>query len=150
MTAPLRHEAVRIVEVGARDGLQNIARTVPTAVKLELIEKLLATGLCTVELTSIVSPKHIPQLADCEQLLAHPNIVKLLSQGPGPLRLPVLVPNRKGFEKAIACGVKEIAVFISASDGFSKANIKCTAEEGLQRSVVVTKAATAAGLAVRG
>ncbi|CAI4220192.1 unnamed protein product [Parascedosporium putredinis] len=123
---------VRIVEVGPRDGLQNISTHVPTAIKRELIQRLISARFRTVEVTSIVSPKAIPQLADHEKILTDP-LLKSHFQRPD-IRLPVLVPNIKGFKRALDLGVKEIAVFISASEGFSKANINCTVEQGISRA----------------
>ena len=140
--------AVRIVEVGPRDGLQNIRAYVPAPTKFELIDRLIAANVRTVELTSIVSPKAVPQLADHDQVLADPRIRSLI--GRAGLRLPVLVPNSKGLQKALDHGVREIAVFLSATEGFSKANINCTVEQGLRRSVEVTKSARSRGIAVRG
>ncbi|KAF7114042.1 hypothetical protein CNMCM5793_007022 [Aspergillus hiratsukae] len=141
-------KAVRIVEVGPRDGLQNIKEPVPTSVKLELIQRLRATGLRTTELTSVVSPKAIPQLADCREVLGNESIRQL--QGQRGLRLPVLVPNVKGLDIAIEYGVKEVAVFISATEGFSKANINCTVQQGIERAKAVAEKATEYGIAVRG
>ena len=139
---------VRIVEVGPRDGLQNIGTTVPTATKLELISRLQQTGLSTIEITSIVSPKAIPQLADCRQVLGDSKIRSLLRQE--ALRLPVLVPNFKGLDIANQYGVREVAVFVSATEGFSKANINATVDEGLSRARHVSTRAKSAGIAVRG
>lgn len=141
-------KAVRIVEVGPRDGLQNIKEPVPTSVKLELIQRLRATGLRTIESTSVVSPKAIPQLADCRDVLGNESIRQL--QGERGLRLPVLVPNVKGLDIAIEYGVKEVAVFISATEGFSKANINCTVQQGIERAKAVAEKATECGIAVRG
>jgi hydroxymethylglutaryl-CoA lyase len=140
--------AVRIVEVGPRDGLQNIRDTIPTAIKLGLIQRLQKTGLQAIELTSVVSPKAIPQLADCREVLRHPEINTLLSGS--QLRLPVLVPNVKGLEVAIQHGVREIAVFISATEGFSKANINCTVAQGIERATQVASLAIRSKIAVRG
>ncbi|GAB1217471.1 hypothetical protein ATERTT37_006710 [Aspergillus terreus] len=140
--------AVRIVEVGPRDGLQNIAERIPTATKLELIRRLQETGLQSIELTSVVSPKAIPQLADCRQLLQNPAIQQSLQNS--RLRLPVLVPNVKGFDIAQEHGVKEVAVFISATKGFSRANINCTVEEGIARARQVAAKAIHANMTVRG
>ncbi|CAG8076650.1 unnamed protein product [Penicillium olsonii] len=140
--------AVRIVEVGPRDGLQNIRDTIPTSTKLELIQRLHQTGLQTIELTSVVSPKAIPQLADCREVLGNPDI-KALLENP-QLRLPVLVPNVKGLEIAKQLGVREIAVFISATEGFSKANINCTVEQGIERSTQLASLAIASDILVRG
>lgn len=140
--------AVRIVEVGPRDGLQNFPRNVPTAVKIELIQRLYAANLRTIELTSVVSPKAIPQLADCRQVLADRQVGRLLDDC--TLRLPVLVPNLKGLNIALEHKVREVAVFVSASEGFSKANTNCTVEEGLQRAEAVARQALNRGLQVRG
>ncbi|ETI26974.1 hypothetical protein G647_10073 [Cladophialophora carrionii CBS 160.54] len=140
--------AVRIVEVGPRDGLQNIKTVIPTAKKLELISQLRQTGLKTIEITSVVSPRAIPQLADCRAVLAD-GVIKGMVQDDS-LRVPVLVPNLKGLEAALENGVREVAVFVSATEGFSRANINATVDEGLARARHVTERATAAGVAVRG
>lgn len=140
---------VRIVEIGPRDGLQNVTGFVPTATKIELISRLREAGLQTIEITSVVNPKAIPQLADCQSLLSHPIIASAL-QTQKPLRLPVLVPNLKGLEIAVKHGVKEVAVFVSATEAFSQANIRCSVEEGLQRARKVSVAAMRAGMVVRG
>lgn len=141
-------DAVRIVEVGPRDGLQNISKAIPSATKIEFIKRLCATGLQTVELTSVVSPKTIPQLADCQTVLSSDVVQAQLAQG--QLRLPTLIPNLKGLEIAMKHGIKEVAVFVSASEGFSKANINCTVAEGLRRAREVAQVARRAGLTVRG
>lgn len=141
--------SVRIVEVGPRDGLQNITTPIPTPIKLELILRLHQTGLKTIELTSIVSPRRIPQLADCRNLLEHPSIQSLGGDSPD-LRLPVLVPNLKGLKVCQALNAKEIAVFVSATEGFSRANINCSVEVGLARAREVVGRAVQDGLAVRG
>jgi hydroxymethylglutaryl-CoA lyase len=140
--------AVRIVEVGPRDGLQNIQDTIPTSIKLGLIQRLRQTGLQTIELTSVVSPKAIPQLADCREVLRKPDIKTLL--GNPQLQLPVLVPNIKGLEIAIQHDVREIAVFISATEGFSKANVNCTVAQGIERATQVASLAIRSCVAVRG
>ena len=141
-------DAVRIVEVGPRDGLQNIQKPIPTQTKLELIRRLIDTGLRTVELTSVVSPKAIPQLADCRQVLQDSDVKPLLNRP--NLRLPVLVPNLKGLDIAIQQGVREIAVFVSATEGFSRANINCTVDEGIKRAKQVASKAVSAGVTIRG
>ncbi|PWY65928.1 aldolase [Aspergillus eucalypticola CBS 122712] len=141
---------VRIVEVGPRDGLQNIATQIPTPIKLDLIHRLHQTGLKTIELTSIVSPRHIPQLADCKDLLQQPSIRALGHDNNPDLRLPVLVPNLKGLKIAQTLNVKEIAVFVSATEGFSRANINCSVEVGLARAREVVERAVQDGLVVRG
>lgn len=141
-------DTVRIVEVGPRDGLQNIQKPIPTQAKLELIRRLIDTGLRTVELTSVVSPKAIPQLADCRQVLQDADVKRLLDRK--NIRLPALVPNLKGLNIAIQQGVREIAVFISATEGFSRANINCTVDEGIKRAKQVASKAVSVGVAVRG
>ncbi len=136
-------EAVRIVEVGPRDGLQNEPRAVPTAIKIELIERLAAAGLRSIEATAFVSPKWVPQMAD------HAQVMRGIHRAPG-VRYPVLVPNMKGYESAVAAGVDEIAVFAAASQTFSRTNINCSIEESLARFAPVVDAARARGIAVRG
>jgi hydroxymethylglutaryl-CoA lyase len=138
---------VRIVEVGPRDGLQNIRESIPTATKLELIRRLEKTGLNTIELTSVVSPKAIPQLADCRDVLMDEEVKRMSEKD---MRLPVLVPNVKGLEIALKHGVREIAVFISATEGFSRANINCSVEEGIERAKNVASMALNSNVAVRG
>lgn len=140
--------AVRIVEVGPRDGLQNFKTHVATETKLELVERLRQTGLKTIELTSIVSPKAVPQLADCRQLLSTKSIQDL--QKDEHLRLPVLTPNLKGLQIAMEHNVREVAVFASASEGFSKVNTNCNVAEGLERARQVCDRAIKANIAVRG
>jgi hydroxymethylglutaryl-CoA lyase len=139
---------VRIVEVGPRDGLQNISQTVPTNVKIELIQRLAQSGLSVIEATSFVSPKWIPQLADSREVLA--GIRRLTESGDNQIQFPVLVPNARGLEDAHSCGVREVAVFISATEGFSKKNINCTVEESLIRVREVTRKAKQLGILVRG
>ncbi|PYI32155.1 aldolase [Aspergillus indologenus CBS 114.80] len=139
---------VRIVEVGPRDGLQNIATHIPTSTKLDLIRRLHHAGLTSIELTSVVSPRKIPQLADCRDLLQH-SLIRSLASDPH-LQLPVLVPNLRGLEIARSLDVKEVAVFISATEGFSRANINCTVGQGIERAREVASHAIAAGMAVRG
>jgi hydroxymethylglutaryl-CoA lyase len=139
--------AVRIVEVGPRDGLQNIRDSIPTSTKLELIKRLEETGLGTIELTSVVSPRRIPQLADCRDVLGDEGIRRM---GGKDLRLPVLVPTAKGLDVAIEYGVKEVAVFISATEGFSKANINCSVAQGIERARDVVSLALKSNTVVRG
>lgn len=140
--------SVRIVEVGPRDGLQNVKSKIPTSTKLALVQSLRAAGLQTIEVTSVVSPRAVPQLADCKDVLADSRVQTLMSDP--TLRAPVLIPNLKGLEIALRHNVKEIAVFVSASEGFSQANIRCSAQEGLDRARQVTEKARSSGLAVRG
>jgi hydroxymethylglutaryl-CoA lyase len=134
---------VRIVEVGPRDGLQNEKQVVATATKLELIRRLAAAGLRDIEATSFVSPKWVPQMAD------HAEIMKGLSRDAG-VAYSVLTPNLKGFESAIAAGAREVAVFASASEGFSRKNINCSIAESIDRFVPVLEAARSIGVKVRG
>ncbi len=134
---------VRIVEVGPRDGLQNERGEVPTAVKVELIERLADAGLPAVEATAFVSPKWIPQMAD------HAEVLKRIRRKPG-VSYPVLTPNLKGFEAARAAGAAEVAIFGAASEAFSKKNINCSIAESLERFKPVTEAAKAANVKVRG
>lgn len=140
--------SVRIVEVGPRDGLQNVKSKIPTTTKLALIQKLRSAGLRTIEVTSVVSPRAVPQLADCKDVLTDSRVQTLMSDP--ALRTPVLIPNLKGLEIALRHKVKEIAVFVSASEGFSQANIRCSAREGLDRAREVVAKARSSGLAVRG
>ena len=134
---------VRMVEVGARDGLQNEARIVPTATKIALIEMLAESGLTTIEAGSFVSPKSIPQMADTAEVLAG------LKRAPG-VRYPVLVPNMKGFEAALASDCDEIAIFAAASESFSRRNINCSVAESLERFAPVAEAARRSDIRLRG
>ena len=134
---------VRIVEVGPRDGLQNEPGEVPTAVKLELIERLAEAGLPAVEATAFVSPKWIPQMAD------HTEVLERLRRKPG-VDYPVLTPNLKGFEAARVAGAREVAIFGAASEAFSRKNINCSITESLQRFEQVANAAKQSGIKVRG
>jgi hydroxymethylglutaryl-CoA lyase len=135
-------EFVTIVEVGPRDGLQNEKQTLPAATKIELINRLANCGVAVIEAGSFVSPKWVPQMADTEAVLA----------GLKPLtgtRLPVLVPNMTGFERAINSGAGEIAVFTAASESFSKRNTNCTIAQSLTRLESVIQAANNSGIPVR-
>jgi len=134
---------VRIVEVGPRDGLQNEKQEVPTKVKLELIERLAAAGLPAVEATAFVSPKWIPQMAD------HTEVLEGIRRKPG-VSYPVLTPNLKGFQAALAAGAAEVAVFGAASESFSMKNINCSIAESLERFRPVADAARQAGVKLRG
>lgn len=138
--------SVRIIEVGPRDGLQNISVTVPTATKVELITKLCDAGLTNIEATSFVSPKWVPQMADGTEVMKA--ISNLRSQQ--PLRFSVLTPNLKGFENAKASGAKEIVVFASATEAFSKKNQNCTVEQALQGAQTVVEQAKQNGIRIRG
>ncbi len=136
--------SVKLVEVGPRDGLQNEPRAVPTAVKVDLIERLATAGLAVIEAGSFVSPKWVPQMADTADVLA------AITRRPG-VSYPVLVPNAKGLDAALAVtGVEEIAVFGAASEAFSHRNTNCSIAEGLERFAGVIAAARDRGLRVRG
>ncbi len=142
---PLRSrlpDRVRIVEVAARDGLQAEARTLPTEIKLELIDRLADAGHSAIEATSFVSPRAVPQLADAEMVLSG------LRRRPG-VRYPVLVPNGRGLERALAADADEIAVFASASDNYSRKNLGRTRAEVLDGYQPVVRRAKEAGLRVR-
>lgn len=134
---------VRIVEVGPRDGLQNEKQTVATQTKIEFIHKLAAAGLKTIEATAFVSPKWVPQMAD------HAEVLRALDADAG-VDYPVLVPNMRGFEAALAAGAREVAVFAAASETFSQKNINCSIAESHERFAPVFAAARAAGVRVRG
>eukprot|EP00268_Persea_americana_P041551 TRINITY_DN4147_c0_g1_i1.p1 TRINITY_DN4147_c0_g1~~TRINITY_DN4147_c0_g1_i1.p1 ORF type:complete len:463 (+),score=100.01 TRINITY_DN4147_c0_g1_i1:425-1813(+) len=134
---------VKIVEVGPRDGLQNEKNIVPTNVKIELIQRLVSSGLSVVEATSFVSPKWVPQLADAK------NVMESIRNVEG-VTFPVLTPNLKGFDAAIAAGAKEVAVFASASESFSLSNINCSIADSLNRYHDVAAAATKLSIPVRG
>ncbi|CAL9291692.1 Hydroxymethylglutaryl-CoA lyase YngG [Streptomyces sp. SudanB25_2051] len=140
--APGLPARVRIHEVGPRDGLQNEQGVVPTEVKAEFIRRLAGAGLDTVEATSFVHPKWVPQLADAEKLF--PLVSDL------DVRLPVLVPNERGLDRALALGAREVAVFASATESFAKANLNRTVDEALAMFEPVVSRAKAEGLAVRG
>ena len=134
---------VKIVEVGPRDGLQNEPGEVPTEVKLELIERLAAAGLTSVEATAFVSPKWVPQMAD------HTEVLERIRRKPG-VSYPVLTPNLKGFEAARAAGATEVAIFGAASEAFSRRNINCSIAESLERFRPVAEAAKKNDVKVRG
>ena len=134
---------VRIVEVGPRDGLQNEPGEVPTAVKVELIERLADAGLPAVEATAFVSPKWVPQMAD------HTEVLERVRRKPG-VSYPVLAPNLKGLEAARAAGATEVAIFGAASEAFSRKNINCSIAESLERFRPVTEKALESGIKVRG
>ncbi|MCL8012847.1 hydroxymethylglutaryl-CoA lyase [Streptomyces sp. AS02] len=140
--APGLPARVRIHEVGARDGLQNEKGTVPTEVKAEFVRRLADAGLTTIEATSFVHPKWVPQLADAEQL--YPLVGDL------PVALPVLVPNERGLDRALALGARRVAVFASATESFAKANLNRTVDEALAMFEPVVARAKASGVHVRG
>ncbi len=132
-----------MVEVGPRDGLQNEQAIVPTEVKVGLIDRLTDAGLPAIEATSFVSPKWVPQMGDAAQVMA------AIRKRTG-VRYPVLTPNMKGFEAALAAGCDEVAVFVAASETFSRKNINCSIAESLERARPVTDAARTHGVRVRG
>jgi hydroxymethylglutaryl-CoA lyase len=135
--------SVTICEVGPRDGLQNEADLVPTEIKVEFVERLVEAGHTVVETTSMVHPKWVPQLADAEEVL------RRIDRRPG-VRYPVLVPNRRGLERAVDLGVTDIAVFGSATESFAKANLNRTVADSLEMFAPVVARAREAGLRVRG
>ncbi|WP_043634299.1 hydroxymethylglutaryl-CoA lyase [Chromobacterium haemolyticum] len=134
---------VKIVEVSPRDGLQNEKQPLSTAVKLELIRRLAASGLRSIEAGAFVSPKWVPQMAGSAEVLAGLDLA-------GPVSYPVLVPNEQGMEAALDAGAREIAVFGAASESFSRRNINASIAESLQRFAPVMARAQAAGVPVRG
>ncbi|MBJ6984312.1 hydroxymethylglutaryl-CoA lyase [Luteimonas sp. MC1750] len=138
-----RPAQVRIVEVGPRDGLQNESALVATADKIELVDRLSATGLRTVEATSFVSPKWVPQLADAAEVFSG------ITRRPG-VAYPVLVPNLQGYERARAVGADEVAVFTAASEAFNRRNTNAGIDESLERFAPVLERARADGVRVRG
>ena len=140
MTLPAQ---VRIVEVGPRDGLQNEKAIIPTADKIELIDRLSATGLRSIEATSFVSPKWVPQLADAAEVFSGIHRREGVSY-------PVLVPNLQGYERAIAVGATEVAVFSAASEAFNRKNINASIDESIERFLPVLERAGADGVKVRG
>ena len=136
-------ERVEIVEMAPRDGLQNEARFIATPDKIALVDALSEAGFTRIEVASFVSPKWVPQMADGAAVLAG------ITRRPGT-RYAALTPNLRGFEAALAAGVDEVAIFASASEGFSRANLNCTIAESLERFAPLVEAAQAALLPVRG
>ena len=134
---------VRLVEVGPRDGLQNEKAMVPTDVKVTLVDLLTDAGFSSIETTSFVSPKWVPQMADAAEVMAR------IRRKPG-VRYPVLTPNMKGFEAAVAAKADEVAVFVAASETFSQKNINCGIKESLDRTRPIFDAAAAKAMRVRG
>lgn len=138
--------SVKVVEVGARDGLQNEKGSViPAAVKVALIQKLAAAGLPVVECTAFVSPSWVPQMADHKEVLQETLNLPLAN-----VSFPVLTPNLKGYKEAVALGAKEVAIFTAATDEFCKANTNCTIAQSLDRFRPIMEAAGTAGVLVRG
>ncbi|MEV0009532.1 hydroxymethylglutaryl-CoA lyase [Streptomyces sp. NPDC051840] len=148
MTVPARGlpARVRVHEVGARDGLQNEKGVVPTEVKAEFVHRLAGAGLTTIEATSFVHPKWVPQLADAEALF--PMLGDLAAAG--EVELPVLVPNERGLDRALALGARGIAVFGSATETFAARNLNRTVDESLAMFEPVVARAKDAGVRVRG
>lgn len=136
-------EQVEIFEVGPRDGLQNEKQLIPTADKVALVDLLSTAGFRRIEVASFVSPKWVPQMADSAEVLGG------IRRGQG-ISYAALTPNMRGLEGAIAAKADEIAIFASASEGFSKANLNCTIDESFDRFAPVAEAAREAGLPVRG
>ncbi len=136
-------ESVEIFEVGPRDGLQNEARMIPAADKIALVDQLSSAGFRRIEVASFVSPKWVPQMADGAEVLAG------ITRAAG-VRYAALTPNMRGYSDAVAAGVDEIAIFASASEGFSRANINATIEESIARFAPILEAARHVDLPVRG
>ncbi|MGL5858378.1 MAG: hydroxymethylglutaryl-CoA lyase [Angustibacter sp.] len=141
-------DRVEVYEVGPRDGLQNEPTMLPVSLKAELVRRLVAAGMRSVELTSLVHPRWVPQLADAQELLAElGGLDGAVLRG---LRAPVLVPNDRGLDRALALGVREVAVFVSATEAFAQRNLNTSREQALRTSSAVAARARTAGLAVRG
>ncbi|NDR56409.1 hydroxymethylglutaryl-CoA lyase [Aliiruegeria sabulilitoris] len=136
-------DRVEIFEVGPRDGLQNEPRPIPTTEKVALVDCLSAAGFARIEVASFVSPKWVPQMADSAEVLAR------IARADG-VSYTALVPNLQGLERAIEARADEVAVFVSASEGFSRANLNCSVAESFARITAVVAGAQAAGLKVRG
>jgi len=134
---------VTVVEVGPRDGLQNEANVVPTSMKIQFIDALSDAGLPVIEVTSFVDPRWIPQLADADDVLR--GISKKIG-----VRYPVLVPNARGMERAIAAGARDVSVFTAASETFNKRNINASIDESIERFAPVVATARSSGIRVRG
>ena len=134
---------VTLVEVGPRDGLQNEAQTIPLAAKLQLIDDLADAGHTVIEAGSFVNPKWVPQMADSEAVFAG------LVRSPG-VRYTALTPNLQGFERAVAAGADEVAIFAAASEAFSLKNINCSIAQSLERFAAVMSAASERNIPVRG
>jgi hydroxymethylglutaryl-CoA lyase len=134
---------IKIVEVGPRDGLQSEPYTVPTSIKVELIGRLADAGLTVIETTSFVSDQAIPQLSDAESVYGQ------LNRRDG-VRYPALVPNERGYERALQAGITDVAVFTAASEAFNQHNINCSIEESMARFAPVIERAQADGVTVRG
>ncbi|MCW2923514.1 MAG: hmgL [Thermoleophilia bacterium] len=140
MTLP---ERIDIVEVGPRDGLQNESSTVPTSTKVELVERLARTGLRTVEATSFVNPRAVPQLADAAEVMTRTERIDDVSY-------PVLTPNLRGYDAAVAAGATSVAVFAAASESFSQRNVRASIAESIERFAPIVERAAEDGVHVRG
>ena len=136
-------DPVEIMEVGPRDGLQNEARPIPTAEKVALIDLLSTAGFRRIEAAAFVSPRWVPQMADGAEVMA------AIRRAPG-VRYAALAPNVRGLERALAAGADEVAIFVSASEGFSRANLNASVDESFERLAPVADGALAAGAALRG
>ncbi len=134
---------VQIVEVGPRDGLQNEAQTIPVETKVQLIDDLVATGLSRIEAGSFVNPRWVPQMADSDAVFAG------IGRRAG-VTFSALTPNLRGFERALACGADEVAIFAAVTENFSQKNVNCSIAESLARFAEVTAAAREHGIPVRG
>lgn len=139
----MAEDRVEIVEMGPRDGLQNEERLIPVAEKIALVDALSAVGFDRIEVTSFVSPKWVPQMADAAEVLAG------ITRRAG-VSYAALTPNLKGFERAMEAGADEVAIFGSASEGFSQANINCSISESLERFLPIMEAASVRNVKVRG
>lgn len=139
----MAEDRVEIVEMGPRDGLQNEERLIPAAEKIALVNALSAVGFDRIEVTSFVSPKWVPQMADAAEVLAG------ITRRAG-VSYAALTPNLKGFERAMEAGADEVAIFGSASEGFSQANINCSISESLERFLPIMEAASVRNVKVRG
>jgi hydroxymethylglutaryl-CoA lyase len=136
---------VHLCEVGPRDGLQNEKTIVPAADKIRFVELLAHAGLREIEVTSFVSPKWVPQLADAEEVLRGAMERAARTPAGESIVLSALVPNEKGLERALACGVRKVSVFTAASEGFTRKNINATIAESIARFEPVVRGAHAAG-----
>jgi len=142
MSRPVLPRRVKVVEVGPRDGLQNEQATIDTAMKVQFIDRLAEAGLPVVEITAFVSPKWVPQMADARE------VARAAARRPG-VRFSALVPNRRGLDAAIECGLDHVAVFAAASETFSQRNINQSIADSMRNYAELTAAARAHGLAVR-
>ncbi|CAO3599532.1 unnamed protein product [Absidia cylindrospora] len=143
LSTPVQNDFVKIVEVGPRDGLQNEKQLIPAETKIELIERLANAGLPVVEVTSFVSPKWVPQMGDNKQVFTS------ITKKPG-VGYPVLTPNLRGVEGALASGAEEVAMFTAVTDSFNQKNTNCSTEEAIRRAADVIKHALDNNLRVRG